>query len=191
MIRIVLCALLLLSTNLAMTQNKKWVVAVDGSGDFVTVQAAIDALPAPTDQAITVYIKKGIYKERLIIPKTVSNVRFIGEDEQSTLISFDNYNAKIDADGKTFGTSGSASVFVEGDHISFEHITFENSSGPVGQAVAVNVTGNKVAFKNCRFLGFQDTLYTIHQRHDQLTVLQRLLHRRHSRFYFWRRDRAI
>ncbi|MES2772798.1 MAG: pectinesterase family protein [Bacteroidota bacterium] len=158
--RFVGCLLLLVVTNLVHAQSKKWVVAGDGSGDFLTVQAAVDAVPAANEKRIIIYLKKGVYKERLVIPKTVSNVAFVGEDEQSTIITFDNYNAKKDSLGNAFGTSGSSSVFVDGDNISFEHIAFENSSGPVGQAVAVNVTGNKVAFKNCRFLGFQDTLYT-------------------------------
>ncbi len=87
-------------------------------------------------------------------------IKFIGENVENTKLTFDNYSSKKDSAGKQFGTTGSSSVFVNADHISFENITFENSSGPVGQAVAVNVRGNKVAFKNCRFLGFQDTLYT-------------------------------
>ncbi len=144
---------------LLFSQPKK-VVAQDGSGDFVTVQDAINSVPDANGSEIIIFIKKGIYKERITIPTSKAFIHFIGEDVASTKLTFDNYASKKDSTGKAFGTSASASVFVDGDNISFENLTFENSSGPVGQAVAVNIRGEKVAFKNCRFLGFQDTLYT-------------------------------
>ena len=58
------------------------------------------------------------------------------------------------------GTSGSASIYICPDNFSAENLTFENAVGPVGQAVAVIVRSDKAKFKNCRFLGFQDTHYT-------------------------------
>jgi pectinesterase len=136
------------------------VVAQDGSGRFTSVQAAVDAVPDCNTHWIIIYIKKGLYKECLTISTSKSFIKFIGENVEKTILSFDNYASKKDSKGREFGTTGSSSVFVNGDNISFENISFENSSGPVGQAVAVNVRGNKVAFNNCRFLGFQDTLYT-------------------------------
>ena len=148
-----------MSAALLFGQTKK-VVASDGSGDFTTVQAAINAVPDGNTSMFIIYIKKGIYKECITISTLKAFITFIGEDVENTKLTFDNYSSKKDSAGKEFGTTGSSSVFVNGDNISFENITFENSSGPVGQAVAVNVRGNKVAFKNCRFLGFQDTLYT-------------------------------
>lgn len=151
--------LLFINTLFVFAQIKK-TVAQDGSGDFITVQAAIDAVPNNNNSVIFIYIKKGIYKERITIKKSKTFITFIGENVENTKLTFDNYNAKKDSAGKDFGTTGSSSIFIDGDNITFENISFENSSGPVGQAVAVNITGNKIAFKNCRFLGFQDTLYT-------------------------------
>jgi pectinesterase len=157
--KIFLFLIVMLSSASLWAQTKK-VVASDGSGDFTTVQAAIDAVPDSNTKWITIYIKNGIYKETITISTKKSFVKLIGETMKKTIITFDNYASKKDSKGKEFGTTGSASVFVDGDNISFENITFENSSGPVGQAVAVNVRGNKVAFYKCRFLGCQDTLYT-------------------------------
>lgn len=157
--KILISFILILSAALVFGQTKK-VVAKDGSGDFTTVHAAIDAVPDGNTSPVIIYIKKGIYKECITISTAKALITFIGENVDNTKLTFDNYSSKKDSAGKQFGTTGSSSVFVNGDNISFENITFENSSGPVGQAVAVNVRGNKVAFKNCRFLGFQDTLYT-------------------------------
>jgi pectinesterase len=154
------CVLLFITANTASAQLKKWVVAQDGTGDFTTMQAAIDAVTTTEAKRIEIFIKKGIYKERLTIPVSVNNVSFVGENVAETILTYDNYASKKDSAGNNYGTTGSSSLFVDGSNISFENITFENSSGPVGQAVAVNITGTKVAFKNCRFLGFQDTLYT-------------------------------
>ncbi|MEO6732933.1 MAG: pectinesterase family protein [Ferruginibacter sp.] len=151
--------ILILAASILFAQTKK-VVAQDGTGDYTTVQAAINAISDSNSSAVIIYIKKGIYKECITISKSKAFIRFIGEDVNNTKFTFDNYNSKKDSTGKNYGTTGSSSIFIDGDNITFENISFENSSGPVGQAVAVNITGNKVAFKNCRFLGFQDTLYT-------------------------------
>lgn len=148
-----LCAVVVFS------QNKR-TVAQDGSGDFTSVQAAVNSIPDNNSSFITIYIKRGTYKERITISTSKSFIRFIGENVESTKLTFDNFSSKKDSAGKEYGTTGSSSLFVNGNNITFENITFENSSGPVGQAVAVNISGDKVAFNNCRFLGFQDTLYT-------------------------------
>jgi pectinesterase len=157
--KIICSIVLIISAGWLFGQSKK-VVAQDGSGDYATVQAAIDAVPDSNTKWVIIYIKNGIYKEVITISTVKSFIKLIGEDAYKTILSFDNYASKKDSKGKEFGTTNSSSVFVNGDNISFENLTFENSSGPVGQAVAVNVRGNKVAFNNCRFLGCQDTLYT-------------------------------
>ncbi|WP_036602003.1 pectinesterase family protein [Olivibacter sitiensis] len=142
-------------------QSSTLVVAQDGTGDFTSVQQAIDAVPDDSPEEHTIYIKKGIYKERLVLPASKKRVKMIGEDVNATVLTFDNYASKVDeSNGKPFGTTGSSSFFIYADDFVAENITFENSAGPVGQAVAVNVVGNRVAFLHCRFLGFQDTLYT-------------------------------
>lgn len=136
-----------------------FVVAKDGSGDFTTVQEAINAVPDFRKAKTTIFIKNGIYKEKLVLPASKTNVSFIGEDVEETILTHDDFASKKNLFGEEMGTTGSSSFFIFGDDFSAENIAFENSSGPVGQAVAVRIDGDRVAFKNCRFLGFQDTLY--------------------------------
>ena len=137
-------------------------VDASGNGDFKTVQEAIDFIPAKTTLPVTINIKEGIYKEVVTIPKSVSNLTLIGAGSDKTILTYDNYNSKLKEDGTTYGTGGSASTFIKGSNISVEGITFENSFVETGasgeQAVALNVTGDKVQFKDCRFIGNQDTL---------------------------------
>jgi pectinesterase len=135
-----------------------FVIAKDGSGDFTTVQEAINAIPDFRKNKTTIFIKNGIYKEKLVLPVSKTNVSFIGEDVEKTILTHDDFASKKNRFGEEMGTTGSSSFFIFGECFSAENITFENSSGPVGQAVAVRINGDKVAFKNCRFLGFQDTL---------------------------------
>lgn len=134
-------------------------VAKDGSGDFSTVQEAINAVPDFRKNKTTIFIKKGVYKEKLVLATSKTNVAFIGEDVNETILTYDDYASKKNRFGEGKGTTGSSSFFIFGDGFTAENLTFENSSGPVGQAVAVRIDGDQVAFKNCRFLGNQDTLY--------------------------------
>lgn len=147
-------------TQFATAQTRKIVVAQDGTGNFKTVQQAINAVKDSNTAVTTIYIKNGVYKEKLNLPESKRNIHFIGENVEKTILTFDDYASKKDSSGKNIGTSGSASFFIFGSDISAENITFQNSAGPVGQAVAVRVTGDRIKFINCRFLGFQDTLYT-------------------------------
>ncbi|MDP4209802.1 MAG: pectinesterase family protein [Bacteroidota bacterium] len=137
-----------------------FIVALDGSGDFKTVQEAINAVPDYRKVRTVIFIKKGTYKEKIILAESKTMVTFIGENKDSTILTFDDYAQKKNRFGEDKGTSGSAGFYVYGPGFRAENITFENSAGPVGQAVAVLVKGDRAAFFNCRFLGFQDTLYT-------------------------------
>lgn len=134
-------------------------VATDGSGDFRTIQEAINAVPDFRKNETLIFIKKGIYKEKLVLPNSKTNVTFVGEDRDKTILTYNDFASKKNRFGEEMGTTGSSSFFVFGDGFRAENITFENSSGPVGQAVAVRVDGDMIVFINCRFLGFQDTLY--------------------------------
>lgn len=149
----------LLNSSFAFASDYHFVVAADGSGDFRTVQEAINAVPDFRKNETRIFIKKGIYKEKLVLATSKTNVTFIGEDRDKTILTYDDFAQKKNRFGEEVGTTGSTSFFVFGDGFRAENITFENSSGPVGQAVAVRVDGDMVAFINCRFLGFQDTLY--------------------------------
>lgn len=135
------------------------VVAQDGSGDFTTVQAAINAVPDYRKAGPTrIYIKKGMYKEKIVIAESKQGVQLIGED--GAVLTYDDYAQKPNIFGEGKGTSGSGSIYIFGPDFFAENITFENTSGPVGQAVACHVAGDRAVFRRCRFLGFQDTLYT-------------------------------
>lgn len=134
-------------------------VAKDGTGDFTTVQEAINAVSGTNNRRTVIFIKNGIYKEKLTLPATKTNVSFVGEDVNKVILTYDDYASKKNNQGREIGTTGSSSFFIYGDGFTAENITFENSAGPVGQAVAVRVSADRIRFKNCRFLGFQDTLY--------------------------------
>ena len=143
-----------------------YVVAQDGSGDFFTVQEAINAVPDfRKDVRTTILIRKGTYKEKLIIPESKINISLIGED--GAILTYDGFANKKNVFGENMGTSGSSSCYIYAPDFYAENITFENSSGPVGQAVACFVSADRVYFKNCRFLGFQDTLYTYSKQSRQ------------------------
>ena len=154
------CFLLVAISAWAMSQVKKIVVSQDGNGNYKTVQEAINAVTDLSSVETIIYIKNGVYKEKLRLPDTKTKVHFVGESVEKTILTYDDYASKKDSTGQGIGTSGSSSFFVFGNDFTAENITFENSSGPVGQAVAVRVTGDRAKFINCRFLGFQDTLYT-------------------------------
>ena len=159
---IILCAGLSTAT---FAQRKQITVAQDGSGDFTTVQAALNTVPANNASRIVIRIKKGTYKEKLKLDSTQHFVTLIGEDKASTILTYDDYSGKEKPDGTKLRTSTSGSFYIFGNDFRAENLTFENSAGrrsgvPVGQAVAAFVTGDRAVFVNCRFLGNQDTLYT-------------------------------
>lgn len=136
------------------------VVAKDGSGDFRTVQEAINAVPDFRNAITVIFIKKGIYKEKLNLSASKRKVTLLGESLDHTILTYDDFAQKKNRFGEEMGTSGSSGFYIYADDFTAENITFENSSGPVGQAVALWVAGDKARFLNCRMLGFQDTLYT-------------------------------
>ncbi|QPH38247.1 pectinesterase family protein [Pedobacter endophyticus] len=158
---IILFLLVAFSFTTKATENKPdFIVAADGSGNFKTVQEAINAVPDFRNKTTIIFIKKGIYKEKLVLAASKKNVKLIGESLKETVLTYDDYAQKKNIFGEEKGTSGSSSFYIYGEGFSAENITFQNSSGPVGQAVALWAGGDKSTFINCRFLGFQDTLYT-------------------------------
>jgi len=141
------------------TASYNFVVAADGSGDFGSVQEAINAVPDFRKAATIIFIKKGSYKEKLTLPASKTNVTLVGEDVNATVLTWDDYASRKNRFGEEMGTTASSSFFIFGEDFTAENITFQNSAGPVGQAVAVRVDGDRARFINCRFLGNQDTLY--------------------------------
>ena len=150
---------MLFSLTATFAGEPDFVVAADGTGHFRTVQEAVNAVPDFRKNETRIFIKEGIYKEKLVLAGSKINVTLIGEDRDKTILTNDDFASKKNRFGEEMGTTGSSSFFEFGDNFRAENITFENSSGPVGQAVAVRVDGDQVAFINCRFAGFQDTLY--------------------------------
>lgn len=139
------------------------VVASDGSGDFTTVQAAIDSIPDENTEWRLIAIKPGTHKERVLIKASKPFVILRGEDKDArrTVLTFDRYAGMDDpgARGRKVGTLGSESVVIQADNVIAENITFENSAHRLGPAVALRTTGDRQIFRNCRFLGWQDTLW--------------------------------
>lgn len=143
-----------------------YVVAQDGSGDFFTVQEAINAVPDfRKNVRTTILVRAGAYKEKIIIPESKINLSLIGET--GAVLTNDDFANKKNVFGENMGTSGSSSCYIYAPDFYAENITFENSAGPVGQAVACFVSADRAHFKNCRFLGFQDTLYTYSKQSRQ------------------------
>jgi pectinesterase len=141
------------------TRSPKYdiIVAADGTGKFKTVQEAINAVPENQSNRTVIFIKKGVYQEKIRVPSTKVNLTIIGEDVNKTILTYEDYNPRV-VGKDTISTQTSFSFALEADGFIAENITFENAAGPVGQAVAIRITSDKIIFRNCRFLGNQDTL---------------------------------
>ncbi|RKD86463.1 pectinesterase family protein [Mangrovibacterium diazotrophicum] len=132
-------------------------VAKDGSGDFTSIQEAINATKAFPDQPIVIHIQKGIYIEKVRVYSWNTKLTLKGEDANETIITYDDHFEKLNLGrNSTFHTY---TLKVEANDFIAENLTIINSSGPVGQAVALHVEGDRCQFRNCRILGHQDTLY--------------------------------
>jgi pectinesterase len=136
------------------------VVAQDGTGDYKTVQAALDRVPPNSLLTYIIRIKKGTYKEVVTVDATKSFISFIGDDPLTTILTFDNHAGTKHPNGDTLNTWTCASAFIYGNDFHAENISFENSAGfTAGQAVALRIEGNRASFRNCRFVGNQDVLF--------------------------------
>ena len=153
-------ALLSLLTLDVYAQSPSLTVAADGSGQFTSVQAAIDAAPANSAERVVIHIKPGTYKERVHVRKDKPNLTLRGDDPKTTVLTYDLFASKVIPPAtEGVGTSGSYSTLIEGAGFHAENLTFENAAGEVGQAVALRVHGPRQEYRNCRMLGWQDTLY--------------------------------
>jgi len=137
--------------------TSKITVALDGSGDFTSIQEAINQCQSFPYEKITIFIKNGIYKEKIKVHEWNSNLHLIGESAEKTIITFDDYFDRIDLGrNSTFFTY---TMLVEANDVVLKNLTIENSSGDIGQAIALSVTSTRVSVVNCKLLGNQDTLY--------------------------------
>lgn len=140
------------------------VVAQDGSGDYPSIQSAIERVDNNKDTRTLIFIKNGVYNEKVRVYSSKKNLSLIGQSMDGVIISWDDYS------GKTAGmsTADSYTFLVEGDDFYAENLTIRNTAGNVGQAVAIRTTGDRQVFQNCQFLGFQDTYYAHKNRQYNL-----------------------
>lgn len=160
---LILSFLLAFSSTLSAQKSKTVydiIVAKDGGGNFTKVQDAFDAVPGNNSKRTIIFVKAGVYKEKLKLVSTKKNVTLIGESYKNTILTYDDY-AEIAG-----GTSKSFSTLIEADDFYADNITFENTIDSNlsqykkgGQAVALMVNGDKCIFHNCKISGFQDTFY--------------------------------
>ena len=136
-------------------------VARDGTGQFRTIGEAVEVCRAFMEYHKVIYVKNGVYKEKLIIPSWLTNIEICGESADKTIITFDDHaNIRPTETNKPMGTFRTYTVKVEGSDITFKNITIENNAAKLGQAVALHTEGDRLVFIGCRFLGNQDTIYT-------------------------------
>jgi pectinesterase len=136
------------------------VVAADGSGQFTKVQDAIMSVPdGRADEPVIIRIKPGTYKERIYVQREKRYFHLVGDDPASTILAYDLYANLRDKDGQPIGTFRTPSTTIDADDFTAEGLTFANSAGPVGQALALRVDGDRAVFRNCRFVGHQDTIF--------------------------------
>ena len=136
------------------------VVAQDGSGDYQTLQAAIDKAPAGRTKPWLIFVKNGRYNEHIDIPATKTHLHIIGQDRDLTVV----YDNRLCGGDNAYSVDPGATVVVKGTDTFFENITLENSygyeklAGP--QALALNTVADRVAMNNVALLSYQDTWIT-------------------------------
>ena len=150
-----LLLLVVVSGTWAQERQDTIVVSRDGTGNFRTLQEAIESARAFMDYTVTIYVRNGVYKEKVIVPSWVENIDIIGEDRDKTIITYDDH-----ANINKMGTFRTYTVKVEGSDITFKNLTIENNAAQLGQAVVLHTEGDRLKFINCRILGNQDTIYT-------------------------------
>ena len=144
------------------------IVARDGTGEFRTIGEAVEVCRAFMEYHKVIFVKRGTYKEKLEIPSWLTHIEILGEDAETTIITYDDHaNIRIPKIGddthsawQPMGTFRTYTVKVEGSYITFRNITIENNAAKLGQAVALHTEGDCLQFVNCRLLGNQDTVYT-------------------------------
>jgi pectinesterase len=144
------------------------IVAKDGSGNYTSVTAAINSVTKYKATRTVIFVKKGTYTEKLEVESGINKVTLIGEDIDSTIIAYNDYSgsgiiyngiisSKI---GDPIGTSTSHTMYIDSDEFILMNMTIINNAGDVGQAVAMNLGGDRTILVHCRILGNQDTFYT-------------------------------
>ena len=140
--------------------SKQLTVSKEASATFSRVQDAFNAIPQHNKKPYTIFIRNGVYKEKLYLDLTKTRITLIGEDRFKTILTFDDHSGRISLAGDTLHTFNSYTFLQEGADFTAKNLTIANTAGyAAGQAVALHTTGDRVKFENCRFLGNQDVLY--------------------------------
>lgn len=153
--------------------RKTLVVAQDGSGDYRTIQEAVNAVRDLSQEQVIIHVRPGIYHEKVVVPSWKKKLSLVGENNLTTVITNSDYSGKDNPGGRDmfgrakYSTYTSYTLLVQGDDFVAENLTIENTSGRVGQAVALHVEGDRAAIRNCRLLGNQDTLYAATENSHQ------------------------
>ena len=165
--KLLLSLVLVLAGTLAVNAANKYdnpdtlFVARDGTAEFRNIDDAIEVCRAFMEYHKVIFVKKGTYKEKLIVPSWLTNIEICGEDRDNTIITYDDHaNVFIPGTDRKLGTFRTYTVRVVGNDITFRNITIENNAARLGQAVALHTQGDRLTFVNCRILGNQDTVYT-------------------------------
>lgn len=149
-------------------QKHTFVVAKDGGGQFRTVQAAFDAIPLNNKKPVRIYVRNGVYYEKLRLDSSKNFVTLEGEDKFKTILTYNDHTGKISPSGDTINTYTSESFLMRADDFSALNISFQNDAGfTAGQAVAIQIYGDRARFINCRFIGNQDVIFPSRARTRQ------------------------
>jgi pectinesterase len=135
-------------------------VAADGSGQFTSIQNAIDNIPTTASRVI-IRVKAGTYQEHIVIPAGKPPIHMIGEDAEKTILTYNLMHNTPGPNGIPIGTANSASTTVRSNDFEADNLTFVNSTPrDISQAVALAAEGDRQIYRQCRFIGWQDTLFT-------------------------------
>ena len=153
------CALA--SASLAFAAAPDVIVAADGTGRFKTIREAIEAAPQitrDTGKRWTILVKPGIYRELIYVQREKRFIALVGESAEKTILTFDLFSTLTGPDDKPLATFRTPTLVVDADDFTIENLTIENSAGPRGPAVAMRTDGDRVTFRRCRFVGWQNTV---------------------------------
>jgi pectinesterase len=154
----------LIGVTISSAGERTITVAADGSGDFKTVQQALDAVPVNGSERTVIHIKPGTYEGQKILPAGKNKVTLLGDDARTTILSWNINTNEEQPPGTDPNYKGTGFVVVS-DDFKADKLTFVNASGDHGQALALRIDGDRAALTGCRLIGWQDTLMSNKGRH--------------------------
>lgn len=137
-------------------------VAQDGRGSHTTIQSAINSVRVHPPEPVVIYIKDGIYDEKIVVPDTKPGICLLGESTAGTIITGADHARQMGEDGQELGTFRTPVLTVHADDMTIERLTVRNTAGygpGIGQALAIYASGDRQVFRDLNLLGNQDTVY--------------------------------